>query len=116
MTSKASTIAEFLASLPAERSAVLGPLVEAIGKAAPKAVGSMEYRMPTWKLGDEVLCALNAQKNYYALYIDPSVHEACADLLAGIDCGKSCIRFKRADQLPASTVVKLVKAALANRG
>ena len=35
------------------------------------------------------------------------------ELLKGLDCGKSCIRFKRAEQLPAATVTKLVKARLA---
>ncbi len=63
MTSEASTITEFIKSLPAARREVLQPLIEAIGKAAPKAVGSMEYRMPTWKRGTEALCALNAQKH-----------------------------------------------------
>jgi len=74
----------------------------------------MDYGMPCWKLGEEMLCALNAQKNYFAFYIGSSVHAACAELLKGLDCGKSCIRFKRAEQLPPTSVTKLVKARLAN--
>ncbi|HTH49047.1 MAG TPA: DUF1801 domain-containing protein [Candidatus Limnocylindria bacterium] len=112
MTSKAKTVDAFLAELPAERRAVLEPLRKAIGKAAPKAVESMDYGMPCWKIGGEMLCALNAQKHYFAFYIGSSAHAACADLLKGLDCGRSCIRFKRAEQLPASAITKLVKARL----
>ncbi len=93
---------------------MLEPLRKAVNKAAPKAVESMDYGMPCWKHGEEMLCALNAQKNYFAFYIGSSAHAACAELLQGLDCGKSCIRFKRAEQLPATSVTKLVKARLAN--
>lgn len=114
MTSKAKTVDAFLAELSAEQCAVLEPLRKAIGKAAPKAAESMDYGMPTWKIGGEMLCALNAQKNYFAFYVGSAAHAACAELLRGLDCGKSCIRFKRGEQLPATSVTKLVKARLAN--
>ncbi len=116
MTSEAKTVDGFLAALPDEKRAVLAPLRDAIRKAAPKAAEAMDYGMPCWKLGDEMLCALNAQKHHFAFYIGSSAHEACAELLKGLDCGKSCIRFKRAEQLPAAAVAKLVKARLANPG
>ena len=114
MTSQAKTVDEFLAGLPAEKRAVLEPLRNAIAKTAPKAIESMDYGMPCWKIGGEMLCALNAQKHYFAFYISSSAHAACADLVIGLDCGKSCIRFKWAQQLPASAVTKLVKARLVN--
>ena len=113
MTSQAKSVDAFLAALPAEKRTVLEPLCKAIGKAAPKAVESMDYGMPCWKLGDEMLCALNAQKNYFSFYIASSAHAACAELLQGLDCGKSCIRFKHAEQLPATSVTKLVQTRLA---
>lgn len=112
MTSSAQTVAEYLAQLPADRRAILAPLVAAIRQAAPQAVESMEYRMPTWKLDAEVVCALNSQKNYVSFYVSEEAHAACADLLVGLDCGKSCIRFRRAEQLPPAAVTKLVKARL----
>ena len=116
MTSDAKTVAEFLQQLLVERRNILAPLVTAIRKAAPKAIESMGYRMPTWILGGEPLCALNSQKNHVSFYISEEAHAACAELLKDLDCGKSCIRFKRAEQLPPATVIKLVKARLASGG
>lgn len=63
MTSAAKTVAEFLEQLPAEPRAILEPLVETVRRVAPHAEGSMEFRMPTWKLGKEIVCALNSQKH-----------------------------------------------------
>ena len=116
MTSRAETVDGFLAALPEDRRAVLAPLRDAVRKAAPSAVETMDHGMPCWKLGDQMLCALNAQKHHFAFYIDASAHEACAGLLEGLDRGKSCIRFQRAEQLPAATVAELVKARLSDPG
>lgn len=116
MTSKAETVDGFLAALPDDQRAVLAPLRDAIRKTAPGAAETMDHGMPCWKLGDQMLCALNAQKRHFAFYIDASAHGSCADLLKDLDRGKSCIRFKRAEQLPPAAVIKLVKARLANPG
>ena len=116
MTSEAKSVPEYLEQLPADRRAILQPLVEAIREAAPKAVESMEYRMPTWRFGGEIVCALNSQKNYVSFYISEETHAECADLLKDLDCGKSCIRFRRAAQLPPAAVARLVKVRLRHTG
>lgn len=116
MTSEAKTVAEYLGQLPPDRRAILEPLVTAIRQAAPVAAESMEYRMPTWRFGGEILCALNSQKNYVSFYISEETHAECADLLKGLDCGKVCIRFRRAEQLPPTAVTRLVKVRLKQTG
>lgn len=116
MTSEAKSVGEYLGQLPADRRAILEPLVAAIRQAAPRAIESMEYRMPTWRFGGEVLCALNSQKNYVSFYISEETHAECAELLQGLDCGKSCIRFRRAEQLPPAAVTRLVKVRLKQAG
>lgn len=116
MTSAAKTVAEFLDQLPADRRAILEPLVETVRRVAPQAAESMEFRMPTWKLGEEIVCALNSQKNYVSFYISDQTHAECAELLKGLDCGKVCIRFRRAEQLPPAAVAQLVKVRLRQVG
>lgn len=53
----------------------------------------------------------NAQKNYLSLYLMPVDAAALARLKAAfvkagkkLDMGKSCIRFKRADDLPLDAI------------
>ncbi|BET67839.1 iron chaperone [Opitutales bacterium ASA1] len=108
MQSTAPTIAAYLASLPDHAHAVLEPIDALIRRMLPSATGSMKYGMPTFELGKDRYLAYNAQKNYFSLYVDPTVVARHKSLLKGLDVGKSCIRFRRADQLPLETVEVLL--------
>jgi uncharacterized protein YdhG (YjbR/CyaY superfamily) len=106
--STAPTIAAYLASLPDDARAVLEPIDALIRHTLPSATGSMKYGMPTFQLGEDRFLAYNAQKNYFSLYVDPTIVARHKALLKGVDVGKSCIRFRRADQLPLKTVEVLL--------
>jgi uncharacterized protein YdhG (YjbR/CyaY superfamily) len=116
MTSSAKTVAGFPEQLPADRRAILEPLVETVRRVAPPAAESPEFRMPTWKLGEEIVCALNSQRNYVSFYISDQTQAECAALLKGRDCGKVCIRFRRAEQLPPAAVAQPLKVRLRQLG
>lgn len=112
MISQATTVAEFLATLPAGERKLLGQVRTLFRKAHPKVEESMKYRMPTYLVGDEHLGAFNRQKNYFALYLggevlDPHRKELKA---AGLDCGGGCLRFRRPEQLPLPLVARMIKA------
>jgi hypothetical protein len=53
------------------------------------------------------LANLGAQKSYVALYVAPEVLKE--HKLAGVDAGKSCLRFRRIDQVDASAVRRLLR-------
>jgi uncharacterized protein YdhG (YjbR/CyaY superfamily) len=118
MISKATTVPAFLKQLPADRRAALPRLRALFLKAAPKAVESMRHGMPTYDAGPgQPLFAMNAQKHDLALSVcDTAVVAAHRSDLEGLDCGKSCIRFRGLDQLPLPAVMKILAAAVRQAG
>src|SRR5205823_2407406 len=88
MQSKATTVAEYLKELPADRREALKIVRALIKKHAPDAVESMQFGMPAYSMGD-VLCGLASQKNNMALYIcDTPVVDAHRSKLGRLNCGK----------------------------
>ena len=109
MTSKATTISEYLEELPPDRRADLRELRALIHRIAPKTVEAMQYGLPSF--GD--LCALASQKNYMALYVcEGDLVKAHLPTLGKVSCGKGCIRFKRLADLNLSTVENLLRDIL----
>lgn len=113
MISGASTVDAFLETVSAEEKAVFKKLRKHL--LADKAVvESMEYRMPTYKIGANMVGALNKQKQYLCLYLNSEAvdpHRAALKA-AKLDCGKSCIRFKKLEQLPFPLAATMIKAAM----
>jgi uncharacterized protein YdhG (YjbR/CyaY superfamily) len=109
MTSKASTISEYLEELPADRRAALSELRALIQQVAPNTAEAMKYGLPSF--GE--LCALASQKNYMALYVcEGDVVKAHLAELGKVSCGKGCIRFKRLEDLNLKTVESILKDIL----
>lgn len=126
----ATTVDEYLAALPEERRAVVAAVRAVILKNLPKgyveccAYGMIAYVIPlstyptTYNKQPLSYVALAAQKNAYSLYM-MGVYgnkEAEAELREGfarngkkLDMGKSCVRFKKLEDLPLDVVGKLVK-------
>lgn len=79
--------------------------------------GEFHYKYASGREGDSPLIALSARKQYISLYVC-AVHEgrylaeAHAKALAPASVGKSCIRFKRLEQLDAAALTKLLKLAV----
>ena len=130
-TSDAETVDDYLAGLPAERRAALARVREVIRGNLPRgyeegmAFGMISYTLPLERYPDtyngQPLCyaALAAQKNHCAVYLtaayaDAKVAKSIADGFrkAGkkLDMGKSCIRFRAADDLPLDVIGKAVAA------
>jgi hypothetical protein len=127
--SKAKTVAAYLKELPAERRAVVSAVRDVVVKNLPKgyresmAFGMITYDLPLERYRNtyngQPLCyaALAAQKNHYSLYLmtaygDPKQEKALKAAFgkAGkkLDMGKSCVRFKKLDDLPLEAIGKLI--------
>jgi hypothetical protein len=127
--SKAATVEECLAELPEERRAVIAAVREVILAHLPEgyeesmAWGMIGYGIPlsrypnTYNKQPLGFVALAAQKNYYSLYLmcayQDSEDEAFlrrAFEAAGkkLAMGKSCIRFKRLDDLPLDAIGEVI--------
>jgi uncharacterized protein YdhG (YjbR/CyaY superfamily) len=107
MQSKAPTIPKYLSGLPPEERSVLTTLDKMVRSAAPKALGSMKYGMPTYELASRFI-AFNSQKNYFSFYADPRIVKRYRQELKGLDCGKSCIRFRKMEDVSMETLRKIV--------
>lgn len=132
MQSKATSVVEYLSSIPAERRAELSAVRRLIKKSLPKGYAeTMQYGMisyvvplklyPRGYLGKKDVplpyVCLAAQKNHLALYLfnvytDPksvrSFKSAWAKSKKKLDMGKSCVRFQSADDLALDVVAEAV--------
>lgn len=128
-SSKASTVARYLAELPPERRAEIAKVRAVVRKHLPAGYrevmnwGMIAYEVPLSRHPDtyngQPLCyaGLAAQKRYSALYLtgvytDPAL---AAMLKEGFrkagkkpDMGKCCIRFQRAEDLPLAVIGRIV--------
>lgn len=129
MRSEAKTAKEYLASLPADRSEALSKVRQIICDNLPTGYeeamnwGMITYQVPlsvypdTYNKQPLAYAALASQKNYMALYVSgPYGDEAIREKLeqgfkkAGkkLDMGKSCIRFKKLEDLPLDVVGEVI--------
>jgi hypothetical protein len=125
VSSKATTVDAYLAELPPERRAVMARVRDALNAAMPAGYREgMGYGMMGWDVPLEdypdtynkqplAYAGLAAQKNGYSLYLtcaytDPARAErlraAAAAMGRKLDMGKSCIRFKRVEDLPLDAI------------
>jgi hypothetical protein len=132
MTSKATTVEEYLRELPEERREVIKSIHETLLTHLPQGyVSGMSYGMISYHVPHELYPAgyhcdpkqplpfisLAAQKNNYALYhmgiyaqpqlLDWFTQEYKARVKTKLDMGKSCIRFKSIDALPLPLIASL---------
>ena len=109
MQSKATSIEDYIASLPAKERAVIDTLDKLVRSALVGVVGSMKYGMPTYETSGRFV-ALNAQKNYFSFYADPAIVKLYRKELKGLDVGKSCIRFRKLEDISLETLRKIMAA------
>jgi uncharacterized protein YdhG (YjbR/CyaY superfamily) len=107
MQSKAATISEYVSRLSPKVRSAIETLDQIVRSAAPKSSGSMKYGMPTYELKSRIV-AFNAQKNYLSFYADPEIVRRHRTGLKGLDVGKSCIRFRRIEDVSLATLRRIV--------
>lgn len=138
MQSKAATVKEYLASLPADRK---GP-IEAVRKLILDNLDrdieeGMSYGMITYCVPHRVyaagyhcdpkqalpVLALASQKQYMSLYLacvggeehEKAFRKEWAEAGKNLDRGKVCVRFKKLEDVALDVVAKLVKQTTAKK-
>lgn len=133
MQSKATTVAAYLTSLPADRRKAIEAVRAVVRKSVDKDVEEgMQYGMIGWFVPHRVFpagyhcdptqpvpyAALASQKNHMALYLmcaysEQSVEEFIRARYAAagrkLDMGKSCIRFRTLDELDLGTIAEAIR-------
>jgi uncharacterized protein YdhG (YjbR/CyaY superfamily) len=129
--SSAKTVAQYLTSLPAERRRVVAAVRRVIRANLPAGYretmnhGMIAYEVPLRRYPTTYnglpLCyaSLAAQKNNYALYLtcaysDPKqgvwLRNQFRKAGKKIDMGKSCVRFKRLEDLPLDAIGQFISS------
>lgn len=134
MTSKATTVKEYLDHLPDDRKQAMEELRSVIVKNLPEGFKEqMSYGMITYVVPHSIypsgyhcdpkqalpFLSIASQKNFIAvyhmgIYADPELlkwftEEYPKHSKAKLDMGKSCIRFKKPDQIPFKLIGQLAK-------
>ena len=134
MTANGTTVKEILANIPEERSGPFNQLHEVIVNSLPKgfeaaiSYGALGYVVPHSLYPDGYHCkpseplpfaSIALQKNSINLYhmglyadtnlLDWFTNEYPKHSKQKLDMGKSCIRFKKADDIPFKLIGELMK-------
>jgi hypothetical protein len=123
--SSAKTVDEYLEELPADRRAVISAVRNVILRNLPEGYqeamnwGMISYEIPlarypkTYNGQPLAYAALAAQKNHYAVYLNGIYQQGTTPgwfaeefRKAGkkLDMGKSCVRFRKLDDLPLGAI------------
>jgi hypothetical protein len=128
---KATSVKEYFDMLPKERQGPLLFLHKLILKTAPKLKSNFLYNMPGYgsfkcknykkETIDWPVIALASQKNYISLYVcaidkEKYLVEKYKRELGKVSVGRSCIRFKKLDDLKFTTLKKVIKLAAKSPG
>jgi len=123
---KAKNIKEYISSLPEERKEIIVFLHEFIQKASPKLKPHFAYNMlgygsfPYKNYKNELIkwptVALASQKNYVSVYVcsvdgKQYLAEKFKKKLGKVSVGKSCIRFKKLEDVNLPVLKKIIQLA-----
>ncbi len=129
--SEAKNKADYIAMLPEERRNILTTLDQVIRQTAPELKEFYAYNMPGYGAftyvnhkKEEVkwpVISVASQKNYVSVYVcavedNEYIAEKYKDELGKVSVGKSCIRFKKLEDLDMGVFKKVIKLAAENPG
>jgi len=128
---KATSVKEYLAMLTPDRKKQIEFLHKFIQKSVPKlkpvfaynmlGYGSFKYKNYKKQIIDWPIIALASQKNYMSVYVcavtdGKYIAETYKKELGKVSVGRSCIRFKRLEDLDLKVLSKVIKLAAKSPG
>src|SRR6059058_3497575 len=103
------TIDEYIEAFPKDVQGILQRIRKTIRKAAPEAVETISYQMPTFKLNGKGLVCFAAFKNHIGFYPIPSGIEAFKKELSEYKLGKGSVQFPIDKPIPYDLVRRIVR-------
>jgi uncharacterized protein YdhG (YjbR/CyaY superfamily) len=103
-----TTIDEYISTFPVNIQAILEKMRQAIQKAAPEAVETMSYSIPTFDLNGKHLVFFAGWKHHISLYPIPAGDEAFQQQIAHYKRVKSTLQFPLDKPIPYDLVEKTV--------
>ena len=125
-TTAAKAPSEYIAGLTQPRQNQIQKLHEFIVQTVPRlkpyiisgmlGYGAYHYKYASGRQGDWCIVGLASQKNYISLYVcavrdGAYIAEGYRDQLPKASIGKSCIRFKKLEDIDFAVIEKILKEA-----
>jgi uncharacterized protein YdhG (YjbR/CyaY superfamily) len=107
MKTHIETIDEYINSFPEDIQIILSKIRHIIRKAAPEAVETISYQMPTFRLNGN-LVHFAAFQNHIGFYPTPSGTTAFQKELSPYKSGKGSIRFPLDKPIPYDLIEKII--------
>lgn len=107
-------IDEYIAAFPPDVQKILKKIRATIRKAAPKAVESISYQIPTYKLGGKVLIYFAGFAKHVSVYPAPRDADEFRGELAEYKGGKGTVQFPLDKPIPYELITRIVKFKIAN--
>ena len=104
-----TTIDEYIKTFPKEVQPLLEKVRRTIRKAAPGAVETISYQMPTFKLKGKGLVYFAGYKNHIGFYPIPSGVAAFKKELSPYKQGKGSVQFPLDKPIPYDLVTRIVR-------
>jgi len=110
MTSNAETVDAYILEAPSKREHALRKIRGLCVQYLPNHLEDMSYKMPSYKLENQVQVAFASQKQHICVYfLIHSVMLNKPERLNGINNGKGCLRFSNPDKVDFELITTLLK-------
>ena len=113
MTSKISTIDEYIETFPEDIQAILRQVRKTIKAAAPKADEKISYGIPTFTMSGKYLIYFAGWKSHISIYPIPVGDDAFNQEVAPYVSGKGTLKFPLDKPIPLKLITKIVKLKVA---
>jgi uncharacterized protein YdhG (YjbR/CyaY superfamily) len=103
------TMDAYIAACPAGVRPILEEIRQTIRQAAPGAVETISYQIPTFKLEGKSLVHFAAWKDHIGFYATPSGNDAFQKELSKFKLAKGSVQFPLAKPMPLGLIRKIVQ-------
>ncbi|RYY46880.1 MAG: DUF1801 domain-containing protein [Chitinophagaceae bacterium] len=105
----AQSVEGYINQFPEATQVVLQQIRNIILKAAPKAVESISYGMPAYKLRGKPLVYFGGYDHHIGFYATPNGHDEFKKELSIYKQGKGSVQFPLTEKIPFSLIKKIVQ-------
>ncbi len=110
-----TTIDEYISTFPEDTQIILENMRQAIRKAAPQAVETISYNIPTFDLNGKHLVFFAGWKHHISLYPIPAGDEAFQQQISHYKRVKSTVQFPLGKPVPYDLVENIVTLLISGK-
>lgn len=104
-----ATVDDYIAKFPKPIQTILGNIRKTIRKKAPKAIESIFYGMPGYKINGKPLVYFAAFKSHIGFYATPTGHQEFSEALSKYKTGKGSVQFPIDQPIPIDLIERIVE-------